>query len=117
MKRIKSLYVSILLFLLAMVLTGCEKAPEPSIKEGRFNFSVTYEVDGEVNTISSVFVCKFVEAGWHIDGYYIKWDCCIEEHKIEELFSEDHYQCIIVKTNEYGIIYLELNLYEVFNYY
>lgn len=112
MKKIKLFYVVSLVFLFITTLTGCDKAPEPRIKEGRFDFSVTYEVDGQVNTISSVFVCKFVMSGRHIDGYYRKWNGYIEDRSIEELFPEFHYQCIIVKTNEYGIIYLELNLYE-----
>lgn len=112
MKKIKLFYLATLLFLFITVLTSCDKAPEPKIKEGRFDFSVTYEVDGEVTTISSVFVCEFAEAGRLYDGYYRKWDGYIEDRSIEELFPEDYYQCIVVKTNEYGIIYLELNLHE-----
>ena len=111
MERIKLFYIATLVFLLTLV-AGCIKAPEPSIKEGRFNFSVTYEVDGEVETISSVFVCKFVEAGRLLDGFYVKWDSYIEDPEIEELFPEYHYNCIIVEINEDGTIYLDLNLFE-----
>ena len=111
MKKIKLIYVTIFVFLFTMVLTGCEKAPEPIIKEGKFNFSVTYEVDGETKTISSVFVCNFIESSMYLDGYYIDWESYIEDREIEELFPEQYHNCIIVKTNEYGNIYLDLNLY------
>ena len=85
--RIKKVLTIICLSLaILMVFVGCGKAPEPSIKEGRFNFSITYEVGGEEKTISSVFVCKFAEAGMLPDGYYITWDSYIEDREIEALF-------------------------------
>lgn len=111
MGKYKTFYISILIFLLTLSLIGCEKAPEPSVKEGKFNFSVTYEVDGEVKTISSVYVCTFVESGSLYDGFYVEWDSYIEDSEIEELFPDYHHNCIVVKTNEYGTIYLDLNLY------
>ena len=66
------------------VLTGFEKAPDPTIKEGNFDFSVTYEVDGELTTVSSVYVCAFEESGWGLDGWYIHWNEYIED---SELFN------------------------------
>ena len=55
-------------------LAGCMKVPESSIKEARFNFSDIYEEGGELEIVSSVFVCKFVDAGRMLDGCYLDWD-------------------------------------------
>jgi hypothetical protein len=90
------------------VLTGFEKAPDPTIKEGKFNFSVTYEAGGEVQTISSVFVCEFEESGMSLGGWYIHWNSYIEDYD-KYPFKENTHD-IIVETNEDGTIYLELNL-------
>ena len=93
------------------VLTGFEKAPDPTIKEGQFNFSVTYEVDGEVTTISSVYVCEFQESGMLMDGWYITWNAYVEDSEIEALFNdESYYGGILIGTNEYGKVYLDLSL-------
>ena len=93
------------------VLTGFEKAPDPTIKAGRFNFSVTYEVDGEVKTISSVYVCEFKESGMLLGGWYISWNAYIEDPEVQALFQdEDMYTDMIVETNEDGTIYLDLML-------
>ena len=94
------------------VLTGFEKAPDPTVKEGQFNFSVTYEVDGEVTTISSVYVCEFQESGMLMDGWYITWNAYVEDSEIEALFNdESYYGGILISTNEYGKVYLDLSLY------
>ena len=51
-----------MLMILSM-FTGCaSEVPKPKIKEDRFNFSVIYEVNGVEETISCVYVCKFVKA-------------------------------------------------------
>lgn len=97
---------------LVSVLTGCEQAPVPTVKEGRFNFSVTYQLGEEVKTISSVFVCKYVESGMYLDGWYIEWDSYIEDSEIEALMNDESYDFgILVGSNEYGNIHLYLNLY------
>ena len=57
--------------------TGCAvKLPVPEVTEGRFDFSVTYEVNGEEKTYSGVYVCKyegicvtFVRSSREWDGY------------------------------------------------
>jgi hypothetical protein len=92
-------------------LTGFKKAPDPTIKEGRFNFSVTYAVDGETETISSVYVCEFQESGMLMDGWYITWNAYVEDSAIEALFNdESYYGGILIGTNEYGKVYLDLSL-------
>ena len=96
---------------LISVLTGFQKAPDPTVKEGEFDFSVTYEVDGKQETISSVYVCEFQEAGMLMDGWYITWNAYIEDSEIEALFNdESYYGGILIGTNEYGKVYLDLSL-------
>ena len=88
MRRIKSMFIATFIFLLSVVLTGCHNSLEPTVKEGRFNFSVTYEVDGEIKNTSGVFVCEFVGAGSRIDGYYVEWNSYFLDD-VEELFPID----------------------------
>lgn len=93
------------------VLTGFQKAPDPTIKEGRFDFSVTYEIGEEQKTISSVYVCEFEESGMLMDGWYITWNAYVEDSEIEALFNdESYYGGILIGTNEYGKVYLDLSL-------
>jgi hypothetical protein len=91
------------------VLTGFKKAPDPTIKEGKFDFSITYEVDGEVTTISSVYVCEFAESDWLLDGWYIDWDEYIEDRELANRLEETRGYLLLKKTAD-GEIYLDLNL-------
>jgi hypothetical protein len=59
----------ILLFLLAGMLASCGlTVPRPEIKEGRFNYSVTYELGGETKTVSGVYICEYNGTSWALDG-------------------------------------------------
>ena len=41
------------------MLTGCgPDVPLPEVKEGIFDFTVTYELNGEVKTVKNTYVCK-----------------------------------------------------------
>ena len=66
--------VVLLCFVLALVcmLTSCAlDVPRPEIKTGEFNFSVTYEYNGEIKTVSGVYVCEYDGIDWAIDmGYH-----------------------------------------------
>ena len=62
MKKLFCIFALILL--LSTCLTSCEVEPAPKIKEGRFNFSVTYEEWGEAKTVSGVFVCEYDGVNW-----------------------------------------------------
>lgn len=95
---------------LIFALNGFQKAPEPTVKEGRFNFSVTYELGGEVKTMSSVYVCKFKAAGLWLSGAYVEWESYIEDPAIATLPPENNENLIILETNEDGTIYLDLVL-------
>ena len=91
-------------------LNGFQKPPEPTVKEGRFDFSVTYEVGGEEKTISSVYVCKYVESKQWLDGWSITWESYIEDNEVQMLPPENNNNLIIVQTNDDGAIYLDLKL-------
>ena len=84
-------FLSILL-LTAMLLcafAGCSSSvPQPEIKEGEFDFSVTYEFNGETKTVSGVYVCEYRGASWALDGGYSRdWNGYIKDGKAEEMFE------------------------------
>lgn len=91
-----------------LALNGFQKAPEPTVKEGRFHFSVTCEVGGAIKTISSVYVCEFKEAGLWLDGSYVEWHSYIEDSEIATLPPDYNENLIALETNEDGTIYLDL---------
>lgn len=95
---------------LIFALNGFQKAPVPTVKEGKFNFSVTYEVGGEEKTISSIYVCKYVESTQWLDGWRVTWESYIEDPEIATLPPENNENLIIVETNDDGTIYLDLKL-------
>ena len=66
MKKLFCIFALILL--LSTCLTSCEVEPAPKIKEGRFNFSVTYEEWGEAKTVSGVFVCEYAGRSFTLEG-------------------------------------------------
>ena len=83
MKKITRLYnLLILLLLFSLGMTSCAiLTPQPAIKEGEFDVSVTYEVNGEIKTLNLVYICEYdgvkrtlegtVYRAWngHFDGY------------------------------------------------
>ena len=85
-----------LLALLAICLTGCGlNVPKPEVKSGEFDFSVTYEVNGEVKTVSGVYVCEYAGVDWALDsGYHRDWNGSVKDNAV----SEDY----VVGTTEDG---------------
>ena len=74
--------IIILLTMILLVCTGCAvKYPVPNVKEGRFEFTVTYEVDGEEKTYSGVYVCKFDGVYTTFLGSGRMWDAYVENGK------------------------------------
>ena len=73
----------------------------PEVKEGRFNFSVTYAINGEEKTYSGVYVCKYDGAYKTLVGEGIYWEGYVEN-------SEEN-GVIPIQTNEDGIIYIDLH--------
>ena len=106
----KKLLVSLALgVVVASTFTACRKGPEPLIKEGKFDFSVTYAVDGEQTTVSSTYVCKFAKSGWGLDGWYIDWDEYMEDKELANRLEQTN-GYLLLKTVDDGEIYLDLNL-------
>ena len=112
MKNKKAL-AGIFLALSLTTLSGCVKGLTPTIKEGRFNFSITYEVDGTVETISSVYVCKYKKTISEVDGWSIVWEEYIEDSEVVARL-EENCSYMILETNDDGTIYLDLNLHAVY---
>ena len=78
-----------LLMVLVLALTGCGlEVPRPEIKEGEFNFSVTYEFNGEIRTVSGVYACKYNGTDWALDGgSHRDWVGYIKGGEIEEMIE------------------------------
>lgn len=107
MRKLKMLIVTVFMVFAMAVLSGCvtvAKMPVPSVKEGRFNFSVTYEINGDVKTYSGVYVCKY--NGSYLSAFRdggVDWIGYIENTNSE---SE-----IAIQRNEDGVIYIGLGFY------
>lgn len=109
MRLRKVLTIVVLILAVSLLLTGCKKSEEPKIKEGSFNFSVTYEVDGVQETVSGVFVCEFAGVVFVLDGSYVEWDSHVQDTELaNRLESTRGY--LLLKTCADGEIYLDLNL-------
>lgn len=103
MKRLKIILIAILLAMIAALLSGCVvKAPIPDVKEERFNFSVTYEVDGEERTYSGVYVCEYDGVRTSFLGSGLEWKDRIENEKDVD---------IPIHTTEEGVIYINLGFF------
>ena len=102
MKGLKIIGVSFLLIALTLGLCSCVvKIAVPQIKEARFDFSVTYEINGEVKTYSGVYVCKYDGVNTTFLGSGIRWKGYIENEKEID---------VPVQTNEDGVIYINFGL-------
>ena len=86
------------ILLVVLLSTFVTKVPLPEIKEGRFNFLVTYEVDGEERTCEGVYVCEYAGAYKTLVGRGFKWKGYIENGENEDP---------IIQVNEDGVIYLD----------
>ena len=107
MKR--TLIALVLVLTLACTLTSCGlQVPRPEIKEGRFDFSITYEIFGEVNTLSATYVCEFDGTSWSLDGGYGRdWSAYTEG----DYEGDDDYSAVIGKTEDGGDIILFFGIY------
>ena len=107
MKR--KLIALLLALLLVGSLTSCGlTVPRPEIKEGRFNFSITYEIRGEVKTFSSVYVCEFDGTSWSLEGGRFSRDWA--DHT-EGDHEGDDYSAIVGTTDDGGSIVLFFGIY------
>lgn len=109
MKRIIS--ILILAVLLIGTLTSCGVEAPPKIKEGRFNFSITYEHSGEQKTIDGVFVCEFSGYDFTLEGgnFTRCWDGYIEG--VENLHDTYYATTCLQKTKDGGEILLNFGVF------
>ena len=104
----KSSCILIVLVILSLSLTSCGlSVPRPEIKEGRFNISVTYEYNGEIKTVTGVYVCEYEGVTWYNVNRdpFVNW---------KESFEGDiKYGGIlpICNTDDGGEIFISLLLY------
>ena len=96
-QKLISLFLSFI-YMLAYWGSGTK----PEIKEGEFDFILTYEVDGEIGTIEGTYVCKFEKVEYFIDGVDRQWTGYIKGHEHDTSYA--------LKTTDEGIIKVELDL-------
>ena len=88
-----------------LILTGCfAGVPRPTVKEGRFDFSITYEINGEEKTVSGVYACRFRRIRASLEGFHRVWEGKVEKSDIKDV---DRYE---IASNADGVIYLDLGL-------
>ena len=94
-----------LLLLLSICMTSCGlTVPRPAVKEGQFNFSVTYTMNGETKTVSGVYACEYDGTSWALDsGSHRDWSGYIVGGMKMELE--------IGTTEDGGTVILDLGLY------
>lgn len=104
MKRFLSALLLTVMF--ACMLTGCGwTVPRPKIKKAEFHFSVTYEFNAEVKTVSGVYVCEYDGTSWTLDGgSHRKWVGHIQDGNVEDTIE-------IGTTEDGGTAKLVLALY------
>ena len=102
MKKSRIFICIVFIAILVLVLNAfVAKMPIPEVKEGRFDFSVTCEINGEEKTFSGVYVCKYDGAYKTLVGEGIDWNGYIEN-------SEEN-GVIPIQTNDDGVIYIDLH--------
>ena len=84
MKRI--IGILILTVMILSLLTSCGlDVPKPAIKSGEFDFTITYELDGEEHTVSGVYVCEYAGLGFALDaGFTRDWEGYVKDAAMEE---------------------------------
>ena len=76
--------------------------PKPDIREGEFDFALTYEVDGEEKKIEGTYVCKFDGVTKALDGVCRDWTGYIKDH--------DNFTDYEIKTTDKGVIMVNLDI-------
>ena len=107
MKRLLSILA--LIAILTVSLTSCGlTVPRPEVKEGRFNLSVTYEINGKVDTLSAVYVCEFDGTSFTLEGgnFTRAW----KDH-VEGDYEGDDYSAIVGTTDDGGNVTVFFGVY------
>ena len=103
MKKVKLLAVVAVTTMMTTFFSGCAVTIDvPEVKEGRFNFSVTYEVGGEQKTYTGVYVCAYDGVLTTCIGSSLEWSGYIEnEEEID----------VPIQTNEAGTVYINFGFF------
>ena len=103
MKKIKLFICVLLVTILSSLFSGCATImPIPEIKEGRFDFSVTCEINGEEKTFSGVYVCEYDGVETTFLGSTLEWTGYIEnEEEID----------VPIQTNEEGVVFINFGFF------
>lgn len=105
MKKLRIFAVIVLATMIMLFSTGCVvKMPVPEVTEGRFDFSVTYEVDGVEKTYSGVYICKYDGIEVTLVGSSRMWNGHIEGTDSWGIIEIQH-------TNEDAVIYIDFGFY------
>ena len=97
-----------LMLVTACLLTGCGvTVPRPKVKEAKFDFSVTYEMNGEMDTIRGALVCQYAGTSWTIDGGTFTRDWV---GHVEGVEAGSGYKVQLSTTEDGGKIFLALGL-------
>ncbi len=109
-KKIIFLVIAVGLIVAALIATYFTSVfadiPKPEIKEGEFDFALTYEVDGERKKIEGTYVCKYKGVSKNIDGVGRKWKGYIKDH--------DDFTDYEIKTTDEGTIKIDLDISSAF---
>ena len=92
--------------LLLLGLTSCGAAVlRPEVKEGEFDVSVTYEVNGEVKTLDLVYVCDYDGVKMSLEGTrYRAWNGHFEGYEDGDVIE-------VSKTDDGSRIVLSFLIY------
>ena len=105
MKRQKIPAVMALITLILLVCTGCVvETLVPEVKEGYFDISVTYEINGEERTYQGRYVCSYLGVSTSVYGSSLLWDGYV-------LNTDKSTVVAIENTYDGGVIYADFGFY------
>ena len=98
MKKLKLFIFTLFMTTMATLLSGCiVKVAVPKVKKASFDFSVTYEIDGEEKTYVGVYVCEYDGVLTTFLGNSLEWKGYLEKEEEIDL---------PIQTNEDGVVYI-----------
>ena len=102
MKKLRFIAVTLLMAMVMSLFAGCMvKMEVPTVTEGRFDFSVTYAINGEEQTYNGVYVCQYEGISVALDGKGRAWSGYIENGNQEGLLE--------IQNNDDGKIYIDFS--------
>ena len=96
------LVLGVVTFMAGSFFGAFRTVPKPEIKEGEFDFALTYEVDGETKVIEGTYICEFDKVVRALDGVGRHWNGYIKDH--------DYFTDYEIKTTDEGVIKINLDI-------